>query len=426
MEKQAPVFKKLRNSMMLFNVLTVSLVMLAAFTTIYLVMQGNVQRENTRRLQAASGMYLMPGLAVRAPAAGARPAGERFAADYGGSFALLVKDGQLAEVSSQLDLDEDTYAQALTQADGARRGEITLEGRRWLFRAVEPPAGAPGSSASTYLVFLDISHSVRILRSLLLTLGVAGTAVLLALWLISYRFAARAVRPIEENYNKQKQFIADASHEFRTPLAVIGANVDAITASGEETVDSQQEWFGYIRTELKRAGKLVDDLLDLARSEQVRADAQGLPFDLSTACETAAATMEAMLFENGITLASDIQKGVTVLGDGRRLGGVIYNLLDNAGKYTPQGGCITMTLGMENDRAVLRVSNTGEDIPAADLPRLFDRFYRADASRTTQTGGSGLGLSIAKTVVENAGGSIGVQSGGGVTTFIVTLRPAKG
>jgi len=429
------VFRKLRNSMMLFNMLTVSLVMLAAFSVVYLVTQRNIQRENTQRLQAVSGMFFFPNRTLPDAVTGLeniRPAaGDRFSVEYGVSFVLFVKDGKLENVNSQLDLDDSVYARAFEMAGTERNGEITLEGRKWLFRVMEAPREAgdipnlPEGFADTRIVFLDVTHSVRIMQSLLATLGIVAFAVLLALFFISYRFAARAVRPIEENYNKQKQFITDASHEFRTPLAVIGANVDAITASGEETVDSQKEWFGYIRSELKRTGKLVDDLLYLAKSEQVKGE-DSLPFDLSAVCETACASMEAVLYEGGKTMRTDIAKAISVTADSGKITGVLYILLDNAGKYTPEGGNITVRLSAESEKAVLRVINTGEDIPAEDLPRIFDRFYRSDASRSTQTGGSGLGLSIAKTIVEHSGGTISAQSGGGITTFTVMLRTTKG
>ena len=319
----------------------------------------------------------------------------------------------------------------LKKRGNAQSGKITLEGRKWLFSVVETPPrlggfpAIPDNSDYTRMVFLDITNSVKILRTLLITLGCVGIAVLLALLWISYRFAIRTVRPIEENYNRQKQFIADASHELRTPLAIISANVDAITASGEESVDSQKEWFDYIRAELKRTGKLVDDLLYLAKSESIRSEGN-LPFGFSVVCETVCASMEAVLYDSGKSLKTDITKGITAIADGEKIAGVLYILLDNAGKYTPNGGKIAVTLHCENDKAVLRVINSGEGIAETDLQKIFDRFYRSDTSRSAETGGSGLGLSIAKTIVENSGGTITAESANGVTTFTVKLRLQKG
>jgi signal transduction histidine kinase len=428
------MFKKLRNSFMLFNILTVSLVMLAAFTIIYLVTHGNIERENQQRMRAVSAMFFSPN---RMLPNGAQDSNidiqtgvERFSVEYGVSFILFVREGQLINVNSQLDLDDRVYTEAFQKAGDVQSGNITLAGRKWIFSIAETPQRnerlpeIPSDFAYTRIVFLDVTNSTNILRTLVITLGSVAIGVLLALFWISYRFAARAVRPIEENYNRQKQFIADASHELRTPLAVISANVDAVTASGAETVDSQKEWFDYIRSELKRTGKLVDDFLYLAKSENIRSE-DNLPFDLSALCETACASMEAVLYDSGILLETNIAKSIIIAADSEKITGVLYILLDNAGKYTPKGGKIAVELTRENDRAILRVINSGDGIAADDLPKVFDRFYRTDSSRSTETGGSGLGLSIAKTIVDNSGGAITAQSANGMTTFTVKLRAQK-
>jgi signal transduction histidine kinase len=434
------MFKKLRNSIMMFNVLVVSLVMLAAFAVIYLVTHGNIERENGQRLQAVSSMFFSPN---RTLPAGLRPpdgvldsnteittASERFSVEYGVSFVLFVKDGQLANVNSQLDLDDNVYIEAFQKAGDLQNGQVTLADRKWIFAVVEMPQIAgrfpdiPDGVSYSRIVFLDITNGSNILRTLMITLTSVGLGVLIVLFWVSYRFAVRAVLPIEGNYNRQKQFIADASHEFRTPLAVISANVDAVTASGEASVNSQKEWFDYIRAELKRTGKLVDDLLYLAKSENIRRE-DNLPFNLSLACETVCASMEAVLYDGGKSLKTDIAENITIVADSEKISGVLYILLDNAGKYTPKDGKIAITLKREGDKAILQVMNSGNGIAAADLPRIFDRFYRTDASRSTETGGSGLGLSIAKTIIENSGGTITAESANGVTTFTVKLRAQK-
>ncbi len=425
------MFKKLHNNMMLFNMLTVSLVMLVAFAVIYLVTYGNMEKENQRKLQAVSAMFFAPN---RMPRAGIQDenyelpsAPERFSVDYGVSFVLFVKDGQLMNVNSQLDLDDSVYIEAFDRADTAKSGKLTLADRRWLFTVAPTPSqinglpALPDSLQYTRIVFLDITNGARILQTLMITLTCVGLSVLLVLLWLSHRFAVRAIRPIEESYNKQKQFVADASHELRTPLAVIGANVDAITASGEETVDSQKEWFDYIRAELKRTGKLVEDLLYLAKSENMKTE-DNMPFDLSSVCETVCASMEAVLYDNGKLVKTGIEEGITAIADSEKITQVLYILLDNADKYTPQGGKIAVTLGRAGDMAVLKVINSGEGIAAEDLPKIFDRFYRADDSRSAESGGFGLGLSIAKTIVDRSGGMITAESAGGLTAFTVWLR----
>ena len=431
------MFKKLRNSVMLFNLLTVTLVMFLAFTVIYLVTYESIEQENLHRLQAVSVMFLEPNRVMAhgfpdANIINTEPESGRVrvSVEYAVSFVLFVKDGRLEYVNSQLDLDESVYAEAFERAGAAQSGKVTLVDKKWMFAIAELPkildghTIIPENTENTRIVFLDVTRGAETLRSLLITLAAVGSGSLFALFWISYRFAVRVVRPIEDNYNRQKQFIADASHELRTPLAVISASVDAVTASGEESINSQKEWFDYIRAELKRTGKLVDDLLYLAKSESIRSESN-LPFDLSTVCETVCASMEAVLYDCGKSLETDIAKNITVVADSEKISSMMYILLDNAGKYTPKNGHISVTLTRESDKAVLRVMNSGDGIAAADLPKIFDRFYRAEASRSTETGGSGLGLSIAKTIVVNSGGAITAESANGATTFTVKLCSQK-
>ena len=420
------MFKKLRNHMLLFNLITVSLVMLAAFSVIYLVTYGNFERENTRRLDTMLSMPFMPNRPF--PSGNNEPSEsrERFGTDYYVSFILFVQNGRLENVNSHLDFQDSVYTEAFEKIGDMDSGKVTLEGRRWAFAVREMPSRADNrraiypESEDTLVVFLDITDLNETLRELLLTLIVVGVVVLLLLLWFSFRFAARAVLPIEEGYNKQRQFVADASHELRTPLAIIGANVDAIETSGDESVESQKEWFGYIRTELSRTGKLVDDLLYLASAENVRNDGS-LPFNLSLVCETACAAMEAALYDCGISLDENLEKNIFVTADSEKIMRVLYILLDNAGKYTRGGGRVTVSLGREYEWAVVRVTNTGDGISAEDLPKIFDRFYRPDASRSQETGGFGLGLSIAKTTIERSGGDIFVESANGLTTFTFRL-----
>jgi signal transduction histidine kinase len=416
--------------MLLFNMAAVSLVILSALSVIYFVTYGNVERENQRRLEVMSS----------APFSSNRPfpsrngerfaSPERFSPDYRVSFVLFIKNGWLENVNSNLDFGDDAYEEAFEKTDGKPNGKVTLDDRRWVFLRTETSIldgrGMPlYGTESQYerIVFLDVTNETETLNGLLVTLSCVGLAVLLALLWFSYHFAIRAVRPIEESYNKQKQFVADASHELKTPLAIIGANIDAIETSAGESVESQKEWFGYIHAELKRTGKLVDDLLYLTKTENVFYE-KNTPFNLSFACESACASMEAMLYDGEIRLDTKIKENIFVTADGEKITQVVYILLDNAGKYTPRGGCIEVSLGIEHEWAIIRVSNTGNGIAAKDLSKIFDRFYRPDASRSQDTGGFGLGLSIAKTIVERSGGEISVESGGGTTTFTVRLNPA--
>lgn len=413
------MFKKLRNRMLLFNMISISFIIIIAFSAVYFATYSNIERENNRQLRGMASMPFAPELPIFDTNNGRPPLTERLGPDYRVSFSLFTEDGNLVGVSSHLNFEEEVYIKALEKTDGRQSGKIKMDERKWAFMVSEGPLH--DQNRYERMVFLDITNGAKTLRTLLITLTLVGLMVLLVLLWFSYRFAARAVSPIEESYNKQKQFVTDASHEFKTPISIIEANLDAIQTSGKESVDSQKEWFDYIRAELKRTTKLVDNLLYLAKADTI--DSRGnIPFNLSYACETACASMEAVLYDSGISLKTDIKENVIVLADSENIQQVIYILLDNAGKYTPDYGQISVSLKVEYEEAVLGVTNTGKGILAEDLPRIFNRFYRPDSSRSKETGGFGLGLSIAKTIVERSGGEISLESGNDITTFIVKLR----
>lgn len=416
------MFKKLRKHMLLFNMLTVSLVIVAAFSVVYFATYGNMKRENNRQLKAMSSMPFVSNRPFSGGGDERPPIPERFGADYRVSFVLFIENGNLVNINSHLDFEYPVYEEALEKVGEKPSGKITLGDRKWAYMISKVPLHETNQYEK--IVFLDITNGAETLRKLLITLFSVGIIVLLVLLWFSYRFAVRAVGPIEESYNKQKQFVADASHEFKTPLAIITANIDAIETNANESVESQREWFGYIRAELKRTGKLVENLLYLAKAEDTTFDGN-VPFNLSHACETACASMEAVLYDSGISLDTEIKKDIMILADGEKIMQVLYILLENAGKYTPLQGNIMVSLDTERERAVIRVSNTGIGIAAEDLSKIFDRFYRPDSSRSQETGGFGIGLSIAKAIVERSGGEISAESRDGMTTFTVRLKPIK-
>ena len=421
------MFKKLRNSMLLFNMITLSFVILVAFALVFIVTYANIERNNERRLRTMSSLGLMPNNPFFSGRNERPQIPERFSAENSASFFLFVRNGEIEYVDSYLDFDESVYVEAFEKVRDMESGKITLEGKRWAFIVTQMPSyGRNGfrefsNDRYTHIVFLDVTADTGVLRVLLITSLCVVIIVILIFFLISYRFSARAILPIEDGYNRQKQFVADASHELRTPLAIISANIDAIETSGDESVESQKEWFGYIREELKRTGKLVEDLLYLAKAEDL-IPADSLPIDLSLVCETVCASMEAVLYERDISLEMLVGKNIYIFGDEEKIKQVLYILLDNAGKYTPREGHIDISLRLEQDKAVLRVANTGNGIDDSELPKIFERFYRPDSSRSQETGGFGLGLSIAKAIVERSGGEIFAHSAGGYTTFTVCLK----
>lgn len=255
------------------------------------------------------------------------------------------------------------------------------------------------------LVVLDCRLDYESAGQLLLTTVLIGITA----WVLASLGAAVLVRrmilPVQEAFDRQKQFVSDASHELKTPLAVIGANADVLAQEYGEN-----RWVDYIQSEVRRTGKLVQNLLDLARMDSGKAAFVFAPFDLSNAVLSVALPFESTAFEQGSTLHLDITEGLHLDGDEERIKQLVVILLGNALKYTSKGGVVTLSLLPRGDKKALRVHNTGAGINKEDLPRLFDRFYRGDPSRSRNEEGSGLGLAIAHTIVEAHRGKITVES----------------
>ncbi len=233
----------------------------------------------------------------------------------------------------------------------------------------------------------------------------------------------RTLERLERLFHARQRFLADVSHELRTPLTTIRGNVDLMRRIGE----ADPEILDVVSDELDRMTRLVGDLMTLARADTGGLPIQRQPVDLDTIFLDVYRQVQSIDQDVHISLEEVDQVGV--MGDPDRLKQLILNLVDNAIKYTPAGGKVTMSLSKEDGRSHLVVKDTGIGIPAADLPHIFDRFYRVDKARTRAQGGSGLGLSIAKWIVEAHGGRIEVESEVGQgTTFSVHLpilkRPA--
>ena len=262
---------------------------------------------------------------------------------------------------------------------------------------------------SVRIAFTDCTMEQATMRSLLLRSGFIALAALVILTGLSYYLAGFAVRPVKQAWQEQTQFISDASHELKTPLTVILSSSEL--AAGEPDEAKTKQYIDNIHAESLRMKELVEDMLALARAE-------------SGAKLESALAFEPVAFESGRTLAYDIQPELSVSGSAVQLRRLTDILLDNAVKYAAAGTNISLLLRREGRSAVLQVENKGETIPPEKLPHLFDRFYRADESRTGGEG-FGLGLAIAQSIAQTHGGSIGCTSAEGVTQFTVTLPLLK-
>ncbi|QSF44989.1 sensor histidine kinase [Paenibacillus tianjinensis] len=435
------MFTKLRNRFLIVNLVTISVMMLVAFATIYVINYLDVHNDINRDLQRSVELYQKPGNGERH---GGITGGFDGGADGGIDDGMQRQDGgsfgkigdppperlisfmietdaewnQVGTPASQLTMDDEFYAQALQEAVDmdTTRGQFELDGSLWIFE-IKP------TTDGHKLVFLDITARQKILTNLIYTFSLVGVVMLIILYFTSRYFANRSIKPVKEAFDKQKQFIADASHELKTPLAIINTNTDVLLANEEDTIFNQSKWLHYIKSETERMAKLTNDLLYLTEMDDSRTGMVHAPFNISEAVENNILTMEAVIFEKNVALEYDIEPNLTVQGNSEQIKQVVMILLDNAVKYTGPKGEVTLSLRRQYNDVVLAVTNTGEGIAPEHLTRIFDRFYRTDTSRARKQGGYGLGLAIAKSIVEQQHkGKIYAKSvAGESTTFYVQL-----
>ena len=274
---------------------------------------------------------------------------------------------------------------------------------------------------SVRIAFTDCTMEQATMRSLLLRSGLVALAALAVLAGLSYCLAGLVVGPVKRAWQEQKQFVSDASHELKTPLTVILSSSEL--AAEEQDVQRTKQYVEGIHAESLRMKALVEDMLTLARTEiGTRPETEAV--DLSDTVLESVLAFEPVAFESGRELVYDIQPELTVMGSGVQLRRLTDILLDNAVKYAAEGTPVRLLLRQEGRCAALRVENRGETIPVEKLRHIFDRFYRADESRSGGEG-FGLGLAIAQSIAQSHGGSIGCASEEGVTRFTVTLPLQK-
>lgn len=223
------------------------------------------------------------------------------------------------------------------------------------------------------------------------------------------------------SFQKTAQFTADASHELRTPLTIMQGELE-ITLRGERSVEEYMDTLGSSLEEVERMSKIVNDLLLLSKSDMGQEVVCNDPVDLELLVEGLLSHFKILAEAQQIELSSSISEVATVLGDQLKLRQLLVNLLTNAIRYTPEGGKVNLTLKNVDSGVEIAIADTGIGIPENDIPQIFDRFYRADKARSRQYGGSGLGLSIVKSIVNSHSGSIKVESiVGEGSVFTVTL-----
>lgn len=436
--------KKLRIKFVAIIMAVVTLVLAVVFTTI-VVLNYN---ESTAQVYGA----LDEAIARNSVVQGAEPLDRSpFAPERPGSDALVSEMPEEDQVPrfeiggheperslipvAVYELSGDGTLSLLTDAASGTMADSTLEEATELMDDLPDGRGFIDSLGVFYLketrgdaVFVAFAdeQSVTGWKSLALNLLFLGLGALVFFFIVSLLFSKWALRPVEESWKQQQRFIADASHELKTPLTVMAADVSIIKQHYEESIASQSQWVESIESEITEMHDLVSDMLALAQADSENAPVDGQHqehIDLSKLVNADSLQFEPLAYERSIAFMTNIEESVCVSGQQNKLQRLVSVLFDNAFKYVDDRGSISVSLAKRTDRAIFSITNSGMPIAADDIPYIFDRFYRSDAARARTEGKSyGLGLSIAYEIALAHKGTIRVTSNEAEgTTFIVTL-----
>lgn len=304
-------------------------------------------------------------------------------------------------------VDEET-AEEYTQTAQQKNKTTGFQGI-YRYRVTETEDGAK-------YVFLDCRREISNFRTVLVTTISVSLLGLAAVFVLVVIFSRMVFRPVEESIQKQKRFITDASHELKTPLTIIDANIEVM-----EMESGESQWTKSTRKQIQRLSGLVQQLVTLSRLDEEKGLEEKCEFNLSEAVSECVQPYESLAQTREKNLTLNIEEDITYTGDERSIRQLAGILMDNAVKYSSENGNITLTLKKKGKKIFLEVYNDADDLPQGKLDVLFERFYRLDSSRNSGTGGSGIGLSVAKAIVQAHKGKITAENknGRGLTITVI-------
>lgn len=261
------------------------------------------------------------------------------------------------------------------------------------------------TDSETQIFFLDCGRNLSTFKNFMITCTLVSFAGLGAVLFLLIFLSRKIVKPFSENYEKQKRFITDAGHELKTPLTIIDADAEVL-----EMDFGENEWLSDIQSQTKRLTELTNSLILLARMEEEQPKMEMIEFPISDIAEESVAAFQALAKTQNKTLTGEIQPVLSMVGDEKSIRRLFTILLDNAVKYSDKEGRISLKLEKQKNQIRISVFNTAEAVSKESISHFFDRFYRADQSRNSRTGGYGLGLSIALAIVNAHKGKISAST----------------
>ena len=310
-----------------------------------------------------------------------------------------------------------THVASVAEEDAMEYGSAALlSGREKGTENIYRYLAVTEENGSVIIYFLDISEELATTRTFLRGSLIVAAVSYILLFVLIYFISKAAVSPIARNIENQKRFITDAEHEIKTPLAIISANTEAL-----EMIQGKSEWTANIKDQVKRSSELVQRLLVLSKMDEENISLSFKDFSISDAVLETVAPFGAVASSSDKQFEMDIEPGITYKGDERAVRELVSILTDNAIKYCTESGSVLVSLYKEGKKIIFRTVNDVDPGSVTDTSLLFNRFYRTDESRSRDTGGYGIGLSIAQAVADAHGGSISAKQEGGKITFRTVL-----
>ncbi len=397
------MFKKLRNRFLLLLMTTVTVLLAMFFFAVVAFYNENANRRNMEILDRGFNIHESSN-----PKEGLENT-DRFSPVFSVD---LKESGQIDSIHSTFNMDSLFYdgLVSIVKKEDKGSGSIFYNKMTFMYKTFSLDIGQR-------IVFLDVSRDVQVAANMIYFFIWSSLPLLLLIFLISKYFADKAIEPIKDSFDRQNQFIADASHELKTPLATINANASVLLDSA---TDEQRKWLSFIKDETIRIEKLTSGLLYLSREPVAKSERERC--NLSQIINGVLMPLEAVLFEKQIDLSNEVENDVFVQASEEQLRRLIGIFVENAVKYTENK--LSVKLQKQAKNAVITLSNNGIGISSEDLDKIWDRFYRTDKARKHK-GGFGLGLAMAKSIVAELGGNVKVSSvPNELTTFTIILPAA--
>lgn len=382
---------ELKKKFILITMSFVSIILIVVFSVLCYSNYSRLEREIDRSLDMTMNMHLeqKPGFFSKEGFEDHPEEG----INYNSFLVELDDEGNIINIESRMwDVDSESVEKLIpymTEQEG-KISDYNLAYRK------------EDNQNGTRIAIVDISNATQMFQSMVKTSLITGTGAFMAFLILAWLLSGWILKPVEESWVKQKEFVANASHELKTPLTVILADADIMARSPEATVASQSQWLDSIKSEGLRMKGLIEDMLFLARNDAKMPETILQECDLSRIALSCVLPVEAIAWEKRIEMITDVEEDIHIKGDEQQLHRLIMIFLDNAVKYTPEKETISFRLYRENGHPVLSVRNTGSYIEKNDLDHIFDRFYRVDKARKYE-GGYGLGLAIAKQIADMYG-----------------------